>query len=183
MKTLNTIFIVLTLIFVSNSYAQTQPDMEKTFNYLESKFFELNGYTIEYSDGGVFTFYSDVFTNYRMKFRRIHKTEHYRYENIYEGINYAKLISIKENVNDDLNPNSPIKRLELVFINNSIKFRGYLYGANNSDWDRYSNGVVQSFIPFYYRDEPGEKEKVIKAILHLSKLFKEKQAKNDPFGN
>ena len=183
MKTLNTIFIVLTLIFVSNSNAQTQPDMEKTFNYLESKFFELNGYTIEYSNGGVFTFYSDVFTNYRMEFRRIHKTEHYKFEYNYEGINYAKLISIKENVNNDLNPNSPIKRLELVFINNSIKFRGYLYGANNSDWERYSNGVVQSFIPFYYRDEPGEKEKVIKAILHLSKLFKEKQAKNDPFGN
>ncbi len=180
MKLIKTLII---LLLAQVAFSQGMPNKEKTYDYLQSKFYDLRGYTIEYSDGSTFTFYPDVFTNYRIEFRRTHKTEHYRYESNYEGINYAKLISIKENVNDDLNPNSPIKRLELVFINNSIKFRGYLFGANNPDWERYSNGVVQSFIPIYYRDEPGEKEKVIKAILHLSKLEKEEQAKNDPFGN
>ncbi len=33
MKTLNTFFLLLTLILVSNSYAQTQPDKQTTYNY------------------------------------------------------------------------------------------------------------------------------------------------------
>ena len=44
MKTLNTFFLLLTLILVSNSYAQTQPDKQTTYNYIKKIFFETADY-------------------------------------------------------------------------------------------------------------------------------------------
>ena len=54
MKTLNTFFLLLTLILVSNSYAQTQPDKQTTYNYIKKIFFETVDYEEKSNNGAIY---------------------------------------------------------------------------------------------------------------------------------
>lgn len=184
MKILKTTLLLLAILIANTTFSQTMPNKKETWDYLKNKFNSTSDYIIEYKEGlsaKLEPIYLYDFGAMKLKRKMIGETYYYEYN--YDGIDFAKLISINENDNEDIKSNSSVKRLTLIFVNNSIKFKGYLIGGNDPVWDRYSNGVVQSFIPFYYRDEPGEKEKVIKAIQHLSRLCKEEAKANDPFGN
>ncbi len=189
MKTLNTFFIVLTLLFVSNSYAQTQPDKKTTLNYVESAFNSTLNFELKTNNGVVFKiqgisgFCDFDFSNKYIKFCTIALIEGYctdGYE--FKEINWAKMESIADW--DGIATNSPVGVLYVKFPNNSILRTGYIdSNCNKEGFSTYGTTQSVSYVLFPYLNQEGVRERLVKALNHLSKLEKEEQAKNDPFGN
>lgn len=193
MKTLNTFFfIVLTLIFVSNSYAQTQPDKKTTEKYIEKIFYETLGFELKHSTGEVYKIQIGIGEYFRCEFYS-HKGRicfgksavtdgkcNFAYD--FSEINWAKMKSIA-NWNG-VATNSPVSVLYIEFPDNSILRRGYIDSDCNHEGFS-SNGTTQSvnYVLIPYLNQEGVRERLVKALNHLSKLEKEEQAKNDPFGN
>lgn len=187
MKTLNTIFIVLTLIFVSNSYAQTQPDKKTTKEYLEKVFvstynFELKRSGVDYKITGYFNGF-EFYNTSDFKYSMTSLTDGYcslGYE--FYKINWAKMESIADW--DGVAIDSPVSVLFIKFPNNSILRDGRIdINCNKEGFSRYGTTQSVSYVLFPYLNQEGVRERLVKALNHLSKLEKEEQAKNDPFGN
>ena len=192
MKTLNTFFLLLTLILVSNSYAQTQPDKQTTYNYIKKIFFETVDYEEKSNNGAIHKVGVGEICGWKhMEF--VYNYLEYCVMSISENwcsncfkfreIKWEKMLSIEDD--SDLLPDSPVKYLKIKFIPNSILFKGYISPSTcNVNGQSYC-GTEKStnFIYFPYRNEEGVRERLVKALNHLSKLEKEEQAKNDPFGN
>jgi hypothetical protein len=80
--------------------------------------------------------------------------------------------------------NSPVKYLSISFTPNSILRTGFTsHGCVIEGFKHYGEKQSVSHILFPYRDEEGVKERLIKALNHLSKLAKEEKSKHDPFCN
>lgn len=192
MKKLNTFFIILTLIFVSNSNAQTQPDKKTTQNYIEKIFFETQDYEEKMNNGAIFKVGSGEICGWRsmefgyyLKYCRISTSDSWcSYCIECRNISWEKMLSIED---DDrgLLPDSPVKYLKIIFVSNSILFEGYTKpsSCNDQTYSYCGKEKSTSWIYFPYRNEEGVRERLVKALNHLSKLEKEEQAKNDPFGN
>ncbi len=196
MKLPNTFFLLLSLALISNSYAQSEPDYKTTYEYIKKIFDETTGYEyitergVVYKSGSLHIRHSHNVTYY--KFNKISKNEisfgqdapsgycSYFYE--YRNIDWAKMQSIS--MVPGTASNSPVKYLSISFTPNSILREGHTDTGCEIVGFKYF-GVTQSVshILFPYRDEEGVKERLIKALNHLSKLAKEEKAKNDPFGN
>ncbi len=192
MKTLNTFFLLLTFILVSNSYAQTQPDKETTYNYIKNIFFETKDYEEKMNEGAIFKVSGGDFCGWKymdfgfsyLKYCRISTSDSWcSYCADYRNINWEKMLSIE----DDRGPlpDSPVKYLKIIFVPNSILFKGYnkTSSCNDENYSFCGKEKSTSWIYFPYRNEEGVRERLVKALNHLSKLEKEEQAKNDPFGN
>lgn len=187
MKKLNTFFIVLTLIFVSNSNAQTQPDKETTLNYLNSAFDSTLYFELKFNDGVVYkiSFRGNYFkfNNRSIEFSRKALTEGYCTEGYeFTKVNWAKMESITDW--NGIATNSPVGVLYVKFPNNSILRTGYIdSNCNKEGFSTYGTTQSVSYVLFPYLNQEGVRERLVKALNHLSKLEKEEQAKNDPFGN
>lgn len=192
MKKLNTFFIVLTLIFVSISNAQTQPDKKTTLNYINNIFFDTQDYEEKMNNGAVFKVgggeicgWKDMRFDYYLRYCRISTSDSWcSYCTEYRNISWEKMLSIEDS-DSDLLPDSPVKYLKIIFVPNSILFEGYTKpsSCNDQNYSYCGKEKSTSWIYFPYRNEEGVRERLVKALNHLSKLEKEEQAKNDPFGN
>ncbi|WP_159801780.1 hypothetical protein [Flavobacterium sp. MK4S-17] len=187
MKKLNTIFIVLTLIFVSNSYAQTQPDKKTTYNYIEKLFSDTYDFELKFNDGVVYKIaFQDgyfEFDTYNIRFSRRALTEGYCTEGYrFSEVNWAKMESITDW--NGISTNSPVGVLYIKFPSNSVLRTGYIdSNCNKEGFSSFGTTQSVSYVLFPYLNQEGVRERLVKALNHLSKLEKEEQAKNDPFGN
>ena len=192
MKTLNTFFIVLTLIFVSNSYAQTQPDKKTTQDYINKIFSDTFGFEQKNSSGEVYKICTSLGNYFTIFFKSKSSSIYFGREAVtadrcnfayeFTEINWAKMEYINDW--DGVATNSPVGVLYIKFPNNSILRKGRIdSNCNKEGFSRY--GITQSvgFVLFPYLNQEGVRERLVKALNHLSKLEKEEQAKNDPFGN
>lgn len=191
MKTINAFFILLTFIFVSNSYAQTQPDKETTQEYIKKifndtyKFERISPEGYVYSLEGYRTNSFDIYFQSKgiIEFGLFAKTAgkcSYGYQ--FSEINWAKM----QNIEDwkSVASNSPVQFLYVLFPANSILRLGYTNSDCKEDsFSYYGTQQSVNYVLIPYLNQEGIKARLIKALNHLSKLEKEEQAKNDPFGN
>lgn len=200
MKYLKIIFVFVALCTVSAIRSQTQPSKEATQKYILQIFKATYGYEEIRSDGNKYVIESGQLGDYItgpyirhtvfsdcsfLSFARKSSTDNlcsYGYE--YRGINWAKMQGI-EDWNIALASTSPIKFLFIKFTTNILRMGVIGHrGQNCSDNGFSGTGEKQSVnhILFPYRNEDGVRERLVKALNHLSKLEKEEQAKNDIFG-
>lgn len=192
MKLLKTFFLLFSLAIVNNSYAQNEPDYRTTFGYIKKIFDETTGYEYIKGDAKYRIIssehkncynHSKEFTSESLRFSQVDETDKYCSVGYwYYNIDWAKMQSIT--ILTDASSNSPVKYLSISFTPNSILRTGYIReGCVLEGFKRFGEKQSVNHILFPYRDEEGVKERLIKALNHLSKLAKEEKAKNDPFGN
>ena len=123
------------------------------------------------------------FNNSSIEFSRKALTEGYCTEGYeFTKVNWAKMESITDW--NGIATNSPVGVLYVKFPNNSILRTGYIdSNCNKEGFSTYGTTQSVSYVLFPYLNQEGVRERLVKALNHLSKLEKEEQAKNDPFGN
>ncbi len=191
MKILKTLFIFLALVYVGNIFGQDLPDKETTKNYIKKIFFETEDYEEKMNNGAMYKVgggeicgWKSMKFDYALRYCVMSKSENWCSHCFeFRNIKWEKMLSIEDDGN--LAPDSPVKYLKINFIPNSILFEGYISpsSCNENGYSYCGTEKSTSFIYFPYRNEEGVRERLVKALNHLSKLEKEEQAKNDPFGN
>jgi hypothetical protein len=187
------IITAILLLFSATGFAQTEPDKATTESYIKKIFNETEDYEDHLKEGAKYRITSwygraphDLSFNYdntTLSFTATAITDGMCSEGYaYRNISWAKLLNIEEDpatTND-----SPVKMLKIRFLSNSVIRTGYTNdNCDFSGFSFYGREENVSTILFPYRNEPGVRERLIKALNHLSKLEKEEQAANDPFGN
>ncbi|MEO6681941.1 MAG: hypothetical protein ABIN48_03865 [Ginsengibacter sp.] len=196
---MKTIFVLLTMLIVGTAYGQ---DRKTTQEYIEKIFKETTDYEEKHDDGAEYSitpisfpcpyqgyqgislriFWSNgekVEVSYA---RNAKKAGYCTYGYIYRNINWAKMVSI----NDDMytSKNSPIKFLIINFTPNSVLREGFISkGCPTNEFSECGKIVSVSSISFPYRNEPGTRDRLVKALNHLSKLVKEEAKEKDPFAD
>ena len=190
MKTVKTIILTLIVLVSSQSFGQNEPDKETTIEYVNKIMNDTEGYENIFNGGsGDFKidYVSEFLTGSSLLFIVKPKDEslYCSIQYYYLNINWAKMLKIDLSTITSIS--SPVKYLKINFVSNSILWKGYRFVPNQgkepcNDGDfEIERSINYIYIP--YRDEEGVRERLIKALNHLSKLEKEEQAKNDPFGN
>ncbi len=200
MKLQKSIYLLLVLFIVNINYSQTEPDKKTTLAYITKIFNETSGY--EFINDGIQYKIKNLFFNepgntgnisYNaaieikenyISFGQLAPSGYCSFGYKFKNIDWAKMRNIYDANATSVASNSPVKLLGINFTPNSILREGHTNYKCNAQGYKYL-GETQSvgFILFPYRDEEGVKERLIRAFNHLSKLAKEEQAKNDPFGN
>lgn len=174
----------------SQSFGQSEPDKEITIEYVNKIMNDTEGYDQKNINGHEYIIHSVSFYSFALIIDVSNQNTAYcstRY--YYDNINWAKVQSIDLETSASIS--SPVKFLIVNFVPNSILWKGRRYDEKlgpNFRSENCNDGVFEisksiSSIRVPYRDEEGVRERLIKALNHLSKLEKEEQAKNDPFGN
>lgn len=186
MKKLLLSFLFLPFTFIVNAQ-NTKPSTKETYDYIQNLLDDANGYTISYTNGSVDKI-SLSYYNYRSNI----KDRDYFYggeastkdlgcddRNYYSNIDFSKLNGEPSGYAEDrISSSSSLKKLQLTFTANSV-----LYELAGTCPNKHAQQPTSTVI-FVYRNEEGVKERLIKAILYLSKLRKEEEkAKSDPFVN
>ncbi|MBC7507736.1 MAG: hypothetical protein H7320_03165 [Ferruginibacter sp.] len=186
--------ILISFLFIATAFVtkaqDAKPSKEETYAYIQKLLDEVDGYTVSYTTGATdkITF-STFSSNYYMQ--EIKKGNYMYYgnpsnkdigctdNNYYSNIDFSKLNNEPTSYNEaNITITSSLKKLKLSFTSNSV-----LYEKGGDCADKHPQQPVSQVI-FVYRNEDGVKERLIKAIMHLSKLRKEEEkGKSDPFGN
>ncbi|RYJ36847.1 hypothetical protein NU08_4108 [Flavobacterium anhuiense] len=195
-KKLLFIFVLATSLVPAQ--AQTVPDRKTTVEYITKLFNDVKDFEYKLKDGTIYAIdgktvsaYSAIQFiisigngNYETSLGYCFDTRDSKklsFGQLYMKIDWAKMIKIEDSEAAD---DSAVKFLYITFTPNSVLERGYYEEFNpygNILRSKPDKGTSSIYFP--YKNELGVKERLIKALNHLSNLDKKEKLKNDPFGN
>lgn len=200
MKALKTIITALLLLQTAISFGQGQqtPNKEETISYINKILRETVGFRYDFQDGSsdkVGTIYMNSSEIYVEWAKENKDGNEYGWRtavsNKWTSLDFSNLLSVKDCGDKDIcypKPSSTVKELHLKFDGGVLRtkrtYNEAYWGANGGDknWRFAFRDRPTSIVWICYKDTPGTRERLIKALNHLAKLAKEEK-NNDPFGN
>lgn len=192
MKTLKLILLSFFLFSIASLSAQEKqlPGMNDTVNYIEVLLKEAEGFNMITVSGSSCKMEGVEFS--RRSYNLVKKCNTQEYETLstnFMNADYSKVISVEDcdlsHNDNNLISNSPIQHLHIKFEKNICTYdSGFLIPGKRWEWEKENEAT--DFVYLNYKNTPGTRERLKKALEHLimlSKKEKEEEKKNDPFAN